>query len=114
MRRYPRSRRCARSPSSQHVDPNDGGAPRSAAGRGRSLPGRYVVATTVSWFAGDTVACVPTVVSQLTLPAVFVQSYQVPPLTSWILTVPALVGAIVNVVVSMLFGLDAFRFTPPS
>jgi hypothetical protein len=70
---------------------------------------RYVVATTVSWFAGATVACVPTVVSHETLPDEFVQVYQVPPLTTWIFTVPALVGAIVKVTVSMLLGFVEFR-----
>jgi hypothetical protein len=63
-----------------------------------------VVATTVSSFAGETVAWVPAVVSQETLPAVFVQSYQAPPLTTWILTVPALAGAMVKSTVSMSFG----------
>jgi hypothetical protein len=55
----------------------------------------YVVATTVSWLAGATVACVPTVVSQVTLPLVFVQEYQEPPETSCALTVPV-VGEIVK------------------
>ena len=46
--------------------------------------------------------------AQLTLPDVLVQEYQEPPETSWMLTVPAAAGEIVNPTESMLPGFDAF------
>jgi hypothetical protein len=68
----------------------------------------YWVATTVSWVAAAAVACGDVVV-QDTLPAVFVHEYHDPPAASWILTVVAAVGLIVNVTESMFCGFDAFR-----
>jgi hypothetical protein len=66
----------------------------------------YCVATTVSWVAAAAVAWGDVVVQE-TLPAVFVHEYHDPPDASWILTVVAAVGLIVNVTVSMFCGFVA-------
>jgi hypothetical protein len=68
----------------------------------------YWVATTVSWVAAAAVACGDVVVQE-TLPAAFVHEYHEPPDASWIFTVVAAVGLIVNVTESMFCGFAASR-----
>jgi hypothetical protein len=62
----------------------------------------------LSAVAAAAVAC-GDVVAQLTLPDVFVHEYHEPPDASWIFTVLAVLGLIVNVTESTFAGFDALR-----